>query len=331
MTRPFSWLIPVMALLLAWSLLLPAGALAQDATPIVGACDAPELPPGTPTPMEEMATPGAEGEQAMATPEGEQDMEMATPEGDAAEAMATPELPAGEPADDATSQRVIAAIAGAIECYNSGDYLGLAASFSPNGLVTEFGISNPYDIEAAVAGGPPLEIISLSDVQIHADGRYSADLVYSFGGTQISRERWFVVESGDDLHVDETSEVAVDVPEGALTIEAGMVDYAFELSQDTVPANQPLVFQVTNLGEYPHELLIIQLPEGATIDQVMDNTLPFEEIGFMGATFSEGGQPAPDLVLTGLEAGTYTIVCFVDVPEGIPHVARGMIAELTVE
>jgi hypothetical protein len=245
--------------------------------------------------------------------------------------MATPQVPAGSPADEATSERVITAIAGAIECYNTGNFLGLAASFTPNGLLAEFGITNPYDIEAAVAGGPPLEIISLDDVQVHDDGRYSADLHLSFGGAQINRERWFVVESGDHLLVDETTEVAVEAPEGALTIDANMVDFAFELSQDTVPANQPLVFKVTNMGEYPHELVIVQLPEGATIEQALDGTLGFEDITFIGATYSEGGQPAPDLVLSGLEAGTYTIVCFVDVPEGIPHVARGMIAELTVE
>ena len=207
----------------------------------------------------------------------------------------------------------------------------MAALFTPNGLMTEFGITNPYDAEMALAGGPPLTLISIEDVQVHDDGRYSADVHLSFGGAQISRERWFLVDSGDYLLVDETPDVSVETPEGAVTIDAAMVDFAFELSQDTVPANTPLVFKVTNVGEYPHELVIVQLPEGATVEEVLEGTVGFEEIFFVGATYSEGGQPAPDIVLTGLEAGTYTLVCFVDIPEGIPHVARGMIAELTVE
>jgi hypothetical protein len=33
----------------------------------------------------------------------------------------------------------------------------------------------------------------------------------------------------------------------------------------------------------------------------------------------------------GLQPGVYTAVCFVDVPESIPHVVRGMVAEFTVE
>jgi hypothetical protein len=265
-------------------------------------------------------------------------MEMATPEGEMdAEAAATPAMPmaspipTGEPADAVTAERVVAAIAGVVECYNSGQYLAVAALFTPSGLMTEFGITNPYDAEMALAGGPPLALISIEDVQVHDDGRYSADVHLSFGGAQINREHWFLVESDDYLLVDETPDLSVETPEGAVTIDAAMVDYAFELSQDTVPANTPLVFKVTNIGEYPHELVIVQLPDGATVEQALEGEIAFEDIFFVGATYSEGGQPAPDLVLTGLEAGTYTIVCFVDIPEGIPHAARGMVAELTVE
>jgi hypothetical protein len=50
---------------------------------------------------------------------------------------------------------------------------------------------------------------------------------------------------------------------------------------------------------------------------------------FLGGAFAEPGGVAY-MGFTGLAPGTYTVVCFVDVPEGIPHVMRGMIAELTV-
>ena len=295
------------------------------ASPIAGVCDAPDLPPGTPSPIDPntgmpVASPMA-GDMASPTA-GEQ----ASPA-----AAATPAESEGTPADAAVADDVITAITSAIACYNSGDFLGLAASFSPEGLASEFGITNPYDIELAVAGGPPLVLSSIGNVVVHDDGRYSADLVLSFGGAQIERVRWFVVQRGDDLLVDGSTTLPTEAPEGAVTIEAAMVDYAFELSTTTVAADTPLVFQVRNEGEYPHELVIVQLPEGATVDAVLEGEVGFEEIEFFGATYSEGGQPAPDLVLTGLPAGTYTIVCFVDIPEGIPHVARGMVAELVVE
>ncbi|MGH3450744.1 MAG: hypothetical protein ACRDQW_08435 [Haloechinothrix sp.] len=240
-------------------------------------------------------------------------------------------IPAGEPADAATTERVTTAIANVIACYNTGDFLGVGALFTPNGLMEEFGTTNPYDLELFLAGGPPLDLLAVEDVQVHADGRFSADVLSSFGGAQLTRERFFLVESDDFLLVDSTPELEIEAPAGAVTIEAAMVDFAFELSETTAPANTPLVFEVTNVGEYPHELVLIQLPEGATVDQILDGSVGFEDIQFYGATYSEGGQPAPDLVLLGLEPGTYTLVCFVDVPEGMPHVARGMFAELTVE
>jgi hypothetical protein len=328
MDRLRSWFAPFMVMLLAGSLLLPVGALAQDASPIAGVCDAPALPPGTPTAMEAMGSPEAGME--MATPEGE--MEMGTPEGEmGGEAAATPAMPTGEAADEATTERVVTAIANVIECNNSGMFLEFAALVTPRALAAEFGITNPYDAPAAMAGGPPLEILSIEDVQVHDDGRYSAAVTYTFSGIQIERERWFLVESGGYLLVDELLPLPAEVAENAVTIDAAMVDFAFELSQDTVPANTPLVFEVTNMGEYPHELVIVQLPDGATVEQALEGEIGFEDIFFVGATYSEGGQPAPDIVLTGLEPGTYTIVCFVDIPEGIPHAARGMVAELTVE
>ena len=330
MDRPRTWLAPFTVLLLGASLVVPSGALAQDASPTAVECDAPALPPGTPTAMEEM------GGMAMGTPEA--GMDMATPEGEmAAESAATPEMPvaspipAGEPADEATAERVTAAIANLIACNNSGQYLAVAALITPEGLMNEFGITNPYDAEMALAGGPPLTLISVEDVQVHDDGRYSADVHLSYGGPQVARERWFLVEAGEYLLVDETPDLSPEAPEGAVTVDVATVDYAFEMSQTTVPANTPIVFKVDNLGAYPHEFVVVQLPEGATVEQALEGEIAFEEIVFVGATYSEGGQPAPDLVVTGIEPGVYTVVCFVDVPEGIPHVARGMIAELTVE
>jgi uncharacterized cupredoxin-like copper-binding protein len=42
------------------------------------------------------------------------------------------------------------------------------------------------------------------------------------------------------------------------------------------------------------------------------------------------GQTAMPLVLVDLQPGTYTVVCFIDVPEGVPHDMRGMIIEFEV-
>jgi hypothetical protein len=312
MHRAASWSTFLLAIVLAISSGPFAGtALAQDATPVVGTCDAPAPPPGSPTPMDE----------TVATPT----------EGEGFPPMAASPIAGGEPADANITAQVNQAVANAAACFNEGDFLGFAALHTEDGLESEFGTRNPYDVAQSLAGAPPVELIAVENIRQLEPGRYSVEITYSFGGIQLQREQWVLIAADRFLFIDLVIDLEAVTPEGAVTIEAEMVDFAFELSQSTVPANTPLVFEVTNTGEYPHELVLIQLPEGAAVEDLLDGGLGFEDITFIGVTFSEGGQPAPDLVLTGLAAGTYTLVCFIDIPDGVPHVARGMVAELTVE
>jgi len=308
---------------------------AQDASPaaspMTATCEAPELPPGTPTPMEAMVPEG--------TPAGDMaGMEMGTPEAvDEVEAIAemaeqaTPEMaPAleGEPADEATSERVIAAAENLITCLSTGDYLGFAALSTPNYLLAGFGTSNPYDLPLFMEGFPPIEGRAASDVQTHADGRVSVDLTTVLGGTLVDRFRAYFVEADGFLLLDEERSLPV---EGAdVTIEATMLDFAFDLSQNTVPADALVAFTLPNEGQYPHELAIVRLPEGVTVEQVLADPALEEQVEFIGGAYAEPGETGY-FALEGLEPGTYTAVCFVDVPEGIPHVMRGMVAEFAAE
>ncbi len=287
-----------------------ANGAAQVSTPATTKCIAPELPPGTPTPMDQEAGP-MEGDEGGPPP-------VADPA----------DLPSGEAADDETAEAAEAAIANALGCYNQGEFVALGALFTADGLMSEFGTTNPYDLPLFLEGGPPATLSSVSDVQVHDDGQISADVVSSFGAMQ-QRERWFLVEQDGTLLVDGIPDLAVEVPADATTIDAELVDYAFELSEDTVEAGT-IVINVTNTGEYPHELLIIGLPEGATVEEVFDDPSLESEVKFYGVAFAMPGEEATQMVLVGLEPGTYTLICFVDEPEGIPHAMRGMVAELTI-
>jgi len=324
-------LIVLVVVLLAFALVAPDGA-AQDAfpsaTPTAGPCEAPELPPGTPTSMDE-GTPAADDTAGM---------EMGTPESiEEAEELAeiaeqaTPEraaTPAGTPADQATAERAIAAVGNVVNCLNAGEALAFAALVTPNYLLSEFGTANPYDLPAFLEGLPSQELRSAGDVQTHADGRVSVDLTIVLGGTQVDRFRAYFVERGDFLLVDEEQSLPV---EGAdATVEVAMLDFAFELSQDTVPADALVAFTVPNRGQYPHEFAVVRLPEGLTVEQVLADPALEEQVQFLGGVYAEPGQVAY-FGLDGLEPGLYTAVCFVDLPGGIPHVMRGMVAEFTAQ
>jgi len=66
-----------------------------------------------------------------------------------------------------------------------------------------------------------------------------------------------------------------------------------------------------------------------TIEDALADPALGESVVFLAGAFAEPGGVAY-LGLMGLEPGTYTVVCFVDTPEGIPHVMRGMVATFTV-
>lgn len=108
-------------------------------------------------------------------------------------------------------------------------------------------------------------------------------------------------------------------------------------------ASGPQIWAVTTTGEQPHELALLQAPEGTTFDEVMavlaappDATPLPGKLGFMdlvpvgGVGYLSAGQTAWGLF--NLQPGTYVALCFVpDQETGMPHAAMGMITVFTVE
>lgn len=110
------------------------------------------------------------------------------------------------------------------------------------------------------------------------------------------------------------------------------IDFGFEA--ETLTAGEPITFD--NAGEQPHHMIAVPILGDATMDEVVE----FFE--------TEKGQPPVDFeageftsVLEGgtsqvssasLDAGRYALACFISNREGgPPHVALGMVDEVTVE
>jgi uncharacterized cupredoxin-like copper-binding protein len=320
-------LLPLIVVLLACALVAP-GVQAQDASPaaspMAGPCVAPELPPGTPTPMEE-GTPAAEME---ATPGGEED-----------EAAVMEEAPAGTPAAGEQADAAEAALANLFNCINSGDYLAAAALMTDNFIQNYIGVSTPYDIPATFEGVQPIDLRSVSNAQTYADGRVSVDAVFTglFGGPgSLGSERFFFVEEDGTYKLDFVAPAAL--PEGALpnatVIDVQMVDFAFALSEYTVPANTPVIFRTTNNSGTgtPHVNIVLTYQEGTTAEGLIEGEVNIEEAstGFYGAIFLEPGQSG-DLAFESLAPGTYFLVCDVETEDGTPHYELGMVSQVTVE
>jgi hypothetical protein len=124
-------------------------------------------------------------------------------------------------------------------------------------------------------------------------------------------------------------------PNAAVTITE--IDFSFA-GFDSVPAG-PQVWKVVHKGTQPHMLVLIGVPAGTTLDQVMalingpENGTPMPG-GVDPSTFRDVGgvdlQSAGTTVwpVLDLSAGRYVALCFVGDPNkgGEPHVMEGMIS-----
>jgi uncharacterized cupredoxin-like copper-binding protein len=108
-------------------------------------------------------------------------------------------------------------------------------------------------------------------------------------------------------------------------------EFAFQ-APDEVPAGL-VTFQLQNRGTALHHMAIMRLDEGKTLQDLF---AAFQAGGAPPAWAHDvGGPNAPDPgsdsnATMMLEPGTYALLCFVDIPDHVPHVMKGMAKLLRV-
>jgi len=161
---------------------------------------------------------------------------------------------------------------------------------------------------------------------------------------------WAAVDrSSDDAAQPQDSSQPLTVTGGTPTAEAAapsgavavtMTEYTFEVPAGL--AAGPQIWDLSNAGEQPHFLVLWGVPEGTTMQQVMDTIgafgsgtpvpgmLAFQYLrDVYDTTFVSGGQH--EWIQVDLDAGTYAAVCFFpDRASGAPHALMGMITVFTV-
>jgi uncharacterized cupredoxin-like copper-binding protein len=116
------------------------------------------------------------------------------------------------------------------------------------------------------------------------------------------------------------------------TVSIGAADYSFALP-DSIPGGLTQI-QFTNTGKEAHHAQFARLNDGVTVQQ-FQAALPqgpsavIPLVTFTGgpAPVGPGGQSEAVVELT---AGQYLLLCFVPSPDGVPHVAKGMVKPLAV-
>ena len=121
--------------------------------------------------------------------------------------------------------------------------------------------------------------------------------------------------------------LTVPAPDVTMTL----TDYGFQTSR-AITAGRHVV-RVTNVASQPHEVFIARLAPGKSVQDAlgwlekMDGPPPLQP---MGGTAGMARGVSNDLLLD-LPAGEYGLFCFVpDVKDGKPHVAHGMVRQISV-
>jgi hypothetical protein len=120
-------------------------------------------------------------------------------------------------------------------------------------------------------------------------------------------------------------------PVADLTVD--LVDFAFAPTSPLTGGKH--IVKVVNMGTQPHELELVKLGEGKTMDdlahwgQTFDGPLPGSSLG--GAAPMAPGEV--EYVPLDLTPGNYAMLCFVPDPtkNNMPHLAEGMALPFTIQ
>jgi hypothetical protein len=93
--------------------------------------------------------------------------------------------------------------------------------------------------------------------------------------------------------------------------------------------------QLHNSGPAPHQLQLLRLDDGVTAEQAIAATRSPDPGALLRLASPAGGanaiaSGAEQDVTVDLQPGTYLEVCFVPDPDGVPHLAKGMVSTLAV-
>jgi hypothetical protein len=188
------------------------------------------------------------------------------------------------------------------------------------------------DIEAAFFAGPPDEA-ALDDALTALEDNAPSDLE-----DQTSLVVDSVREEGPEAFEDEDVAAAGNEVSEAVYDDCGYeqvdvtgLDYSFEGIPSEVSAGD-VAFRFTNDGDEPHEMTIFRIDDDA--DESLDEIVQLsgrearELITVTGGTAAEPS--GTDYTIGNLEPGRYGAVCFIETPEGVPHVEEGMLFEFEV-
>lgn len=110
------------------------------------------------------------------------------------------------------------------------------------------------------------------------------------------------------------------------------LEYGFEAPTSLKPGKTTFNFE--NIGKEEHEMALVRLKDGATIEQALGAESDEDRARLMdggpAVVIAEPGQKGTASIALDLKKGTYALVCTFTLPDGSPHAAHGMVRSISV-
>lgn len=254
-----------------------------------------------------------------------------------------PSAPPATPDPQETFATELRSVADALAACLSGGSAGTVVDLATETYLGQLyaggaSLSEAEYLDLAPALDPvPVRILALDNVRGRGSEVATAT-VTSVVGNQLLREEWrFVQRSAADRaagestwRVDGAEMLAPAPPRGAAALDVTLAEYSITIGGPA--AGEDVVLTGTNLGAEDHEMLVLRFERGFTTGDLMRAAGPSlpDEVRWVGQTTLPAGATA-DMILTGLEPGTYTVICLLPTVRGTPHLALGMAATFVVE
>jgi len=132
--------------------------------------------------------------------------------------------------------------------------------------------------------------------------------------------------------------IVISWPTGAVAqkfapVRVVALDYAYQAPSTL--ASGPTLFALDNQGKVRHEVAIVRLHPGVTVDSAMHAAPParLALVDIVGVLIAEPSQTSAGRLLVDLAAGrTYVLFCnFQDAPDKPRHLAMGMFTSIQVK
>lgn len=222
-------------------------------------------------------------------------------------------------------------------CQSTGDFETMSKLVTENYLGQVYGggprMSRDTFLEIAInLPTQKVRFRSFDDLSVTAPGAARANVLLIVGNQLLFQRLTFIEEPkrpGNWL-IDGLEPLRVKAPRNHDTLRVTVTGNRY--SPDALTADNGTVsIRVSNSDTEDHELLVLKLADGVTTGDLLTSEGPGfpEGVTYLGqVTIPARGSGS--MVLVGLKPGTYAVVDLLPSDNGVPHLAVGMSATLTI-